>query len=546
MNRKRFAELLLLGFLSYYPLKLNSQFNWEDLKKGFQNFTEQVEKAKKESQRQYERIRRESEEYYRKARKEGQRYYRDFERQARQTWESSKPIVERSFRSASQSLEYIVEHPEELRKVKEVYTRIEEVQNGIAITAIKSIPVYDPLTGKVTSFDKALRNTIESSDLSEYLPEEARKDPVAFAYMLNTNPQFMMNAKLIKSPNGEFVSINQALQMGIYEEEISALLNDYSGMRKSFFNGDARSYTNYAVNFSSRIKNIQQGKASISKSKVISMLAKTPLYGTKPYKELNKVFKKFQMERIEPLVFDILCATGLGLAFLAALYPVVKISGLARRKEKKLEEKISSKTEQLAKVPKKKESHQKAHLKLVKPESQDPEIYELTEEIRETNQEPKHSPELIYIKERLENSRRKSLEDKISKPVERQKDTKEFRKGVKKFATTLSVISFLGISGFTGWYLWKNFHRESKIHYGMGQYCVQVASFLDEEKAIKFKDYLKDLGYDAYVSVGFYKGKAWNRVRIGMFSTKGDALEAREKLINKLPDHKDAFICIEK
>lgn len=69
--------------------------------------------------------------------------------------------------------------------------------------------------------------------------------------------------------------------------------------------------------------------------------------------------------------------------------------------------------------------------------------------------------------------------------------------------------------------------------YAVGKFTVQLASYSDEDEAIKMATDLKSKGYTAFYVPASVKGKTWYRVSVGQFTTQKEAQNYRADFMNK-------------
>lgn len=69
--------------------------------------------------------------------------------------------------------------------------------------------------------------------------------------------------------------------------------------------------------------------------------------------------------------------------------------------------------------------------------------------------------------------------------------------------------------------------------YAVGKFTVQLASYADEDEAIRMATDLKSKGYTAFYVPANVKGKTWYRVSVGQFTTQKEAQNYRADFMNK-------------
>ncbi|MEM2566847.1 MAG: hypothetical protein QXH20_00005 [Candidatus Bathyarchaeia archaeon] len=137
----------------------------------------------------------------------------------------------------------------ELEKRRDLFTET-------TITVVKLVPVYDPESGQVHTFDQFARNLyseipgIEGSDLA--------RDPVRCVGLMVLDSDYLMYAKIIQTPNGKWISMAEALCCGYKVNQVMNAVSDYNLARQGYRENNPSKVENAMVSFASRISEINK------------------------------------------------------------------------------------------------------------------------------------------------------------------------------------------------------------------------------------------------------------------------------------------------
>ncbi|MHC5057788.1 MAG: hypothetical protein ACYTKD_24215 [Planctomycetota bacterium] len=82
------------------------------------------------------------------------------------------------------------------------------MKRGLELAAVRHVPVVDPDTGRITSFDTMMRKMAKESGMDGSLGE----DPVGASYMMMVDSNYLFNsARIVQNPDGEYVTLDEAL-----------------------------------------------------------------------------------------------------------------------------------------------------------------------------------------------------------------------------------------------------------------------------------------------------------------------------------------------
>lgn len=139
------------------------------------------------------------------------------------------------------------------QKVGELYKK-RSLPTEATIIALKLLPVYNPETGQVQTFDAFSRDiigqdsTVNGSDLA--------KDPVRFAILIMLDSDYLTKAQIIQTSDGRWISIAEAQVIGYRSTEAGQATADYYQAKRSYANGDSAQIEKNMKSFSSRIESI--------------------------------------------------------------------------------------------------------------------------------------------------------------------------------------------------------------------------------------------------------------------------------------------------
>jgi gas vesicle protein len=210
-------------------------------------------------------------EYWQKTQEFSEQTIQEIEQFARQFEETAKQNFETAVEIANEVVgpykeeAYIVLEREARRQLCEEYSDPEKVgelekkrnlPTEITITIIKLMPIYDPEKKEVHTFDEFARNLysdipgIEGSDLAE--------DPVRCVILMVLDRDYLMYAKIVKAPNGKWMSMTEALSVGYRTDEVLSAVADYNLAREGYKTNDPIRIENGIESLVSRINAINE------------------------------------------------------------------------------------------------------------------------------------------------------------------------------------------------------------------------------------------------------------------------------------------------
>jgi len=124
-------------------------------------------------------------------------------------------------------------------KLFELMAAFKKAKQDVTIGALRAIPVKDPDTGQMTTFDQFARKAIGKMDLGSSV-SFFQDDPIAATYMMVFDKEFLLEkVPLIKMPNGKYVSLMDATEgSDIAGENSEALRTAIDGLASTYADGE--------------------------------------------------------------------------------------------------------------------------------------------------------------------------------------------------------------------------------------------------------------------------------------------------------------------
>lgn len=142
------------------------------------------------------------------------------------------------------------------RKIIQYKKQADRLVQGAVIIGVKNIPVYDPQSGQMTNMDSYCRNFIREVGGDAIRGSELEEDPVGLAVMVMMDEDYLLEAKLITTPEGEWISANDALNSSLSQYSVNLLHTDYAEMKSAYDRGDAVYFNNKFEDFRRDIANL--------------------------------------------------------------------------------------------------------------------------------------------------------------------------------------------------------------------------------------------------------------------------------------------------
>lgn len=124
------------------------------------------------------------------------------------------------------------------RKIFQYKKQADKMIQGAVIIGVKNIPIYDPHTGQVISFDNYCWGFVNEVGGSAIHGSEFQEDPVGLAVMVMMDHDYLLEAKIITTPEGEWISANDALNSNLDKYGVQLLHSDYAEMKNAYESGD--------------------------------------------------------------------------------------------------------------------------------------------------------------------------------------------------------------------------------------------------------------------------------------------------------------------
>jgi len=128
----------------------------------------------------------------------------------------------------------------------------------VAITAIKLIPVYDPERRQVRTFGGFATDLVNESPA--LAGSDLAEDPVRCAALLLLDSDYLSYAKIIKTNDGKWISIEEAMALGYKTNEVNAANSAYLQAKNAYALGDSELVEANMKNFCSKIQEINSNQ----------------------------------------------------------------------------------------------------------------------------------------------------------------------------------------------------------------------------------------------------------------------------------------------
>jgi DNA polymerase III alpha subunit (gram-positive type) len=129
----------------------------------------------------------------------------------------------------------------------------------VTITAIKLVPIYDEDTGQVETFDGFASNLV--SETPALAGSDLASDPVRCVSLMMLDGNYLNYAKIIQTPDGSWISIQQALTTGYRTSDVNAAQSELTAAQQAYQNNDPQQIETDLTSFSSTINSINNSQS---------------------------------------------------------------------------------------------------------------------------------------------------------------------------------------------------------------------------------------------------------------------------------------------
>lgn len=139
-------------------------------------------------------------------------------------------------------------------------------------------------------------------DLSGLEGSDLAKDPVRFGALMLVDSDYIYHARLIQTPDGRWISIEQALNTGYETSEVSSLKSNYEWVKEGYKTNDSEKMEQGLKAFSSKLNELNRKSGFIP----LGIVVETPrdLHDVISVAERVEVFVKI-IESKEPIVLNL-------------------------------------------------------------------------------------------------------------------------------------------------------------------------------------------------------------------------------------------------
>lgn len=239
---KRLVIIITVLFFTVQPY-VNSQNLWEKIKdKGREIINQGKEKVREYYDNNKEKVKEKAQEFTNNSREKIQQLNNKYGGTYNRVFDKTKEITSE-----------IRKNP---RKVIEYKKQADRLVQGAVIVGVKNIPVYDPQTGQMTNMDSYCRTFVSEVGGDAIRGSELEEDPVGLAVMIMMDEDYLLEAKLITTPEGEWISANDAVNSSLNQYSVNLLHTDYAEMKNAYERGDVAYFNQKFEDFRGDVANL--------------------------------------------------------------------------------------------------------------------------------------------------------------------------------------------------------------------------------------------------------------------------------------------------
>lgn len=233
--------MLLLSFLTFGASYSNAGLR-DAVNRATQTTRNAYENTRKEAAERYnqtrENLEQKTENYYDRAKETYNEKREEYSERAREYYQNNvEENIRRTRENPSHLRQLYQETGEKItsNRAYQVYRNSNNLITEVSIIAIKNVPVYDPVTGQITTLDGIARATV--SDLG--IGGDLGADPVRCGFLLLTDAGYLTHARLIKDSNGEYLTAEEAIRRGINVSEAKRIASISQNITAAYKSGNS-------------------------------------------------------------------------------------------------------------------------------------------------------------------------------------------------------------------------------------------------------------------------------------------------------------------
>lgn len=235
---------ILITFLSFtIQPYINSQNLWEKIKDNTKQIINQgKEKVKEYYDNNKEKVKEKTREVINNSTNNVQKFNNKYGGSYQKIFDKTKEIA--------------ADIKKDPRKISYYKKQADRLVQGAVIVGVKNIPVYDPQTGQMTNMDSYCRTFVKEVGGDAIRGSELEEDPVGLAVMIMMDEDYLLEAKLITTPEGEWISANDALNSNLNQYSVNLLHTDYAEMKNAYQRGDVTYFNQKFEDFRGDVANL--------------------------------------------------------------------------------------------------------------------------------------------------------------------------------------------------------------------------------------------------------------------------------------------------
>lgn len=165
-----------------------------------------------------------------------------------------------------------------------------DMVTNITIAGFKNVPVYDYENDRLVSMDTYCRQMITQMGGSDS-DGDFGKDPVATTVMIMMDRNYLYNAKIIQEPNGNWMSINDALDMGLLTPGVE---QDYRNARNAYYDNDPvefdKSFNSFMTSVNSYNATVQRKSSVLTQNRLSVKNERSYFHNSPDYSTRRKAY----------------------------------------------------------------------------------------------------------------------------------------------------------------------------------------------------------------------------------------------------------------
>ena len=263
------------------------------------------------------------------AKRNAQQTANQYKKKATQEYNRARQKTQRSYEKSKQysknvSKKYVQEIKDNPSIVFEYKKKADRTVARGTANILSEIPVYNPYKGRKTTMNQMCRDYLHDMGGDYINGSELERDPVGTSLMIMMDEEYLLEAKLIETSGGNWISVNDALDRNFQLDEMYEIKNIHSRMQTAYRNENSYDFEDNFRQFSANVKLVNNSSNRSNNTSYSSNADNLVEYFEKIYEVIDDFWYEADIDGVDSEVATVATFSVAGLFSLIILMKIIK------------------------------------------------------------------------------------------------------------------------------------------------------------------------------------------------------------------------------